>query len=152
MKILKILFPYMGRNEKLKICLILRNEYINNRVISLMIRNYIYYKFHCDISINAIVPKETYFPHPIGIVIGDGVIIGNSVTIYQNVTIGRKNNNISEYPRIEDEVVIYSGSVLAGNITVKKGSIIGANTCIFKDTISKGVYAGNPARLLSTQK
>lgn len=87
------------------------------------------------------------FPHPIGIVIGDGVRIGKDVRIYQNVTIGLLENTPSSeasdlYPTIGDDVIIYAGAVLAGAITVGAGAVIGANAVITKDVPPGSVAFG----------
>ena len=45
-------------------------------------------KFLLYISSSATVPYSVRFPHPTGIVIGDGVVLGERVRVYQNVTLG----------------------------------------------------------------
>lgn len=77
------------------------------------------------------------FPHPIGIVIGDGVRMGDRIRIYQNVTIGLIENSAhaqpTDYPRIEDDVCVYAGAVIAGGVTIGNRSVIGANAVITCD-------------------
>jgi serine O-acetyltransferase len=86
---------------------------------------------------------RVYFPHPLGIVIGDTSVIGNGVTIYQNVTIGRKaKSRINENPRIGDNVVIYPGAVVIGEITIGDNSIIGANTTVTIDIPAGSTVVG----------
>jgi serine O-acetyltransferase len=81
--------------------------------------------------------KTVRFPHPIGIVIGDGVRVGRDVRIYQNVTIGLTENIVGaeehDYPVIDDGVFVYAGAVIIGAITIGKGSVIGANAVINRD-------------------
>lgn len=84
------------------------------------------------------------YPHPVGIVIGDGAQIGKGVRVYQNVTIGRRENDINgAYPRIGDEVVIYAGAVIAGAVTVGSRSVIGANAVITSDVPPDSVAFGH---------
>lgn len=77
------------------------------------------------------------YPHPIGIVIGDGTRIGRDVRIYQNVTIGLIENTVGakaeDYPILEDEVCVYAGAVVVGGIRIGARSIIGANAVISRD-------------------
>ena len=85
------------------------------------------------------------FPHPVGIVIGDGVRIGAGCRIYQNVTLGLLENThaeqaIDQYPTLEDGVTIYAGAVIAGKITLGAGAIIGANAVITHD-VAPGIMA-----------
>lgn len=95
--------------------------------------NKMYSKYKCQISPSSSIVGEIDFPHAIGIVIGNGSKIGKNVTIYQNVTIGRKDKNISEYPVIEDNVIIYCNSIILGNIKIGKGAIIGAGAIVLRD-------------------
>jgi serine O-acetyltransferase len=55
--------------------------------------------------------------------------IGKYCTIYQQVTIG----NLNGYPTILDNVTIYPGAIIVGNITIGSNSVIGANATVFKD-------------------
>lgn len=82
--------------------------------------------FSCQISSKAQLGKRLTLPHPIGIVIGRGVEIGDDCTIYQNVTIGTSSKSKSEYPKLMNNVTIYSNSVIAGKITIESNSTIPA--------------------------
>ena len=86
------------------------------------------------------------FPHPVGIVIGDGTKIGRDVRIYQNVTIGLLENSSSatenDYPRLEGEVCVYAGAVIAGPVRIGARSIIGANAVITCDVPSDSIGYG----------
>ncbi len=101
--------------------------------ISKIINYQIYKKYHCSISTNAFINYTTEFPHPLGIVIGDGVTIGDNCTIYQNVTIGRKNKDIPEYPTIGNNVTIYCNSTIIGNVKIGNNAIIGCNSVVLRD-------------------
>lgn len=90
--------------------------------------------------------RRVRFPHPVGIVIGDGVRIGEGVRIYQNVTIGRIENaggvGSEAYPVLEDDVFVYAGAVICGGITVGARSIVGANALITRDIPPDSVAFG----------
>lgn len=85
------------------------------------------------------------------IVHGDGVHlnvknIGENVTVYQGVTCGSKDiNHGKDIPTIEDNVVIYTNSVVVGNIILRNDSIIGANSYVSYDVNPGSVVAGIPA-------
>jgi len=100
--------------------------------------------FCCQIPLRYI--KTVRFPHPVGIVIGDGVRIGRDVRIYQNVTIGLTENIVgsaeSDYPTLGDEVFVYAGAVIIGGITIGHRSIIGANAVISRDIPPDSVAFG----------
>lgn len=127
--------PWLNRTEKINI--------LHRKAYNALIRkkgrlsNYysfvIYKKYNCLISSSTIFSSDVKFPHPLGIVIGDGVKIGKNVTIYQNVTIGRKSVEIVEYPTICDNVTIYCNSVILGNIVIGDGATIGAGSIVLRD-------------------
>ncbi|MEN5233480.1 hypothetical protein [Sphingobacterium faecium] len=100
----------------------------------------------CDISYGASIGKRLKFPHPLGIVIGDGAVIGDDVTIYQNVTLGshgKNNEGKKEYPEIKNFVKVYAGSTVIGSVVVGESSIVGAmslvNVNIPADSIAYGI-------------
>ncbi len=91
----------------------------------------------------------TIFPHPIGIVIAKEAEIGRNCVIYQNVTIGKKNGLTKQRaPKIGNNVKIYAGSVIAGDITIGDNCIIGANSTVLTDIPPDNICAGNPAKII----
>lgn len=75
--------------------------------------------------------RRVTFVHPVSVVISSGTPIGKNVTIFQHVTIGRQpGRSYMALPVIEDDVTIYPGAVIAGDIRIGKGSTIGANTVV----------------------
>ncbi|MDM1398179.1 serine acetyltransferase [Myroides odoratimimus] len=98
---------------------------------------------HFTIGMNTIIRKRTKFPHPIGIVIGEGVILGDNCYIYQNVTLGVKNG---AYPKLGNNVIIYPNSIIVGNVNIGDNAIIGANSVVLNDVESNSIVAGNPVK------
>jgi len=105
---------------------------------------YLKIKFSCDIKKN--LPKSVNLPHPVGIVISNTAEIGENVTIYQNVTIGW---TLGEKERkagsIGDNVIIYSGAKIIGNITIGDNAIVGANAVVIHDVPENMTVVGVPA-------
>ncbi|WP_424244846.1 serine O-acetyltransferase [Elusimicrobium posterum] len=105
-----------------------------------------------DIHAGAKIGKGFFIDHGTGVVIGETCVIGDNVKIYQGVTLGAKsfaldeNGNpvkgIKRHPNIEDDVTIYANATILGDITVGKGSIIGANSWVTKDVKSGSVQKG----------
>ncbi|MDN4523950.1 serine O-acetyltransferase [Fictibacillus fluitans] len=152
--IFKILTPFVGRKEKIRYLINLQSWAATNKKYILMkvINTLIYRKFHCDISPFSKFGSNVNFPHPVGIVIGEGVWIGNNVTIYQNVTLGRANGSVELYPTVQDNVVLYANSMVLGDCTVKSGSTVGAYSLVMSDTRENSVWVGIPAKCVKPSK
>ncbi|MFW6365399.1 MAG: serine O-acetyltransferase EpsC [Spirochaetota bacterium] len=97
-----------------------------------------------DIHPGASIDERCFIDHGTGVVIGETCRIGRNVRIYQGVTLGAKsfpldkNGNpikgIDRHPKVEDDVIIYSGATILGNITIGRGSVIGGNVWLTEDT------------------
>jgi serine O-acetyltransferase len=90
-----------------------------------------------DIHPGAQIGAEFFIDHGTGVVIGETTVIGKRVKIYQGVTLGAKSFRKDEeghilkgekrHPNIEDDVTIYAGATILGNVTIGRGSVIGGN-------------------------
>lgn len=112
-------------------------------------------RYHIIIGYHTIIGNNITIPHPQNIVIGEGAVIHDNVVIYQDVTIGAKERDSIDmedlqscYPHICNNVCIYAGAKIIGNICVEENCIIGSNAVVTKDTEKNGVYGGVPARLI----
>lgn len=85
-------------------------------------------------------------PHPVAIVVGDGARIGRDVTLYQGVTLGRRRDNLPEYPTIGDGVTIYANSTILGAVHIGAGAVVGAHSVVTSDVEANTLVAGVPAR------
>lgn len=88
-------------------------------------------RYACDVSSGAEIVGPIYIPHPIGIVIGSGSRIGANVSIFQNVTLGRDGSG--KYPTVKDDVRLFAGAVIVGDIVVHTGARVPANSVINVD-------------------
>ena len=101
------------------------------------------------IAVNSHVSTDIYFPHMQNIVIGEGVRIGKLCTIFQDVTLGQ---NKGGYPVIGDNVIIYSGAKIIGDISIGNNAIIGANAVVVKDVSDNMIMGGIPAKVIGFRK
>lgn len=85
--------------------------------------------------------------HGVGTVVGARCIIGDNCTIHQNCTLGDRNGG---RPSIGNNVIIYAGSMVLGNITIGDNSIIGANSVVTRSCPPGSVLIGSPARIIRT--
>lgn len=111
-------------------------------------------KRSCQISFKATIGKGVKFPHPLGIVIGDGVIIRDNVKIWQQVTLGShgKPDEKLKYPIIEENVKIFAGAKIFGGITIAEKAVIGANAVVYKNVPENCLAVGIPARIIQAEK
>lgn len=119
------------------------------KLLSYIFKQYNVKNYSSYISNNCNIGIGVKFPHPTGIVIGEGVSIGKACIIYHQVTIGGKKIGDSSdlnYPTIDDNVVIYAGAKIIGKINIEAKSIIGANSVVNKDVIYEDVVGGVPAK------
>jgi serine O-acetyltransferase len=95
-----------------------------------------------DIHPGAAIGPHFFIDHGTGVVIGETTVIGKNVKIYQGVTLGAKSfpkdekgrvvKGIKRHPNIEDNVTIYAGATILGDVTIGKGSIIGGNVWLLE--------------------
>ena len=77
--------------------------------------------------------------------------IGNDCLIYQGVTLGGVSlDKGKRHPTLEDGVVVGAGAKILGNITIGKGSKIGANSVVVKDVPPNSTAVGIPAKCVSS--
>ena len=109
---------------------------------------------------------------PSNLVVKSGTCIGPEVSIYnQGPIIFGRNISVSQYaylcastheynsappelPLIISKIIIKDDCWICADVFVGPGvtlgtaSVVGARSVIFKDTIQRGIYVGNPAKLI----
>ncbi len=96
-----------------------------------------------DIHPGATIGEYFFIDHGTGVVIGETCEIGCRVKLYQGVTLGALSfktdddgqliRGTKRHPTIEDGVVVYANAtILGGNTTVGKESVIGSSVWITK--------------------
>ncbi len=94
-----------------------------------------------DIHPGATIGKSFFIDHGTGIVIGETTVIGDNVKVYQGATLGARSpakgqsiRDTKRHPTVEDDVIIYSGATVLGDIVLGKGSVIGGNVWLTEST------------------
>ncbi len=90
-----------------------------------------------DIHPGAAIGESFFVDHGTGVVIGETAVLGKNVKLYQGVTLGalsfpkdergRLIKGAKRHPNIEDNVTIYAGATILGDITIGHDSVIGGN-------------------------
>lgn len=110
-------------------------------LIPRVMSEYAHSKTGIDIHPGATIGPGFFIDHGTGVVIGETCTIGRRVKLYQGVTLGARSfaknadgtlvKGLKRHPNVEDDVVIYAGAtVLGGETTVGKGSVIGASVWV----------------------
>lgn len=143
--------PRMLLNPSLHAVVLIRLSNASPRSLHWLWRNILIWKHSIDVSYRPVIGPGLILPHPLGIVIGPEVLIGRNVMLQHNITLGTKRGTLgSGTPVIEDEVTIFPGSVVIGDITVGQGATIGANSLIDEDVEPHAVIGkATPSRHLA---
>lgn len=86
--------------------------------------------------------------------IGNRVILSaRSMIIDSGLDIHSENRNHSHsHVTIEDDVWIGAGAIIMPNVTIGRGSVIGAGSIVTKDVPPYEIFCGNPARHIGSVK
>lgn len=96
-----------------------------------------------EIHPGAVIGKNFFIDHGVGVVIGETTIIGDDVTIYHGVTLGGvSNTNKKRHPTIKNNVIIGCGAKVLGDITIGNNVKIGANSTVLKDVEDNKTVVG----------
>ncbi len=102
-----------------------------------------------EIHPEAKIGKNLFIDHGTGTVIGQTAIIGDNVTLYQNVTLGGRGpwESGKRHPTLKDNVMVGSGAVVLGDITIGKNARIGSNAIVVKDMPDDATAVSDAARI-----
>ncbi len=102
-----------------------------------------------EIHPGATIGARFFIDHGMGVVIGETTVIGDDVTLYQGVTLGGTGKETGKrHPTLEDCVVVGVGSAVLGNITVGRGSKVGAGAVVIEDVPPNSTAVGIPGRVV----
>lgn len=106
--------------------------------------------YSCELPYQARIGPGFYFGHVFGTVISPRCILGKNINMSHGVTLGYIVTGSREgAPVIEDNVYIGPGSKIIGGVRIGRGSAIGANAVITRDTPENAVAVGVPGKVIS---
>ena len=110
---------------------------LNVPLIPRMMTEYAHSVTGIDIHPGAKIGSGVFIDHGTGVVVGETAVIGDNVRIYQGVTLGAANfpknacgmliKGNKRHPTVGNNVTIYSGASVLGDITIGDNSVIGGN-------------------------
>lgn len=119
--------------------------YYRNRGVYASILN-----IYCKKETNFIIDMRTKIKggiltgHPYSTIL-NAEYIGENFYVNHLVTVGEIEG---KRPKIGDNVSIYTGAIVIGDIKIGNNSVIGAGSVVVKDVPDNSVVVGNPARVI----
>ena len=125
---------------------------------------------------NLLKSESSHIYLPSNLVIKSGTCIGPGVNIYnqgpilfgRNISVSqfvhlcasthKYNSRPPELPLViskiivKDDCWICADAFIGPGVTLNVASIVGARSVLFKNTVQRGIYAGNPAKLIKKRK
>ncbi|NOY75244.1 MAG: serine acetyltransferase [Kiritimatiellaeota bacterium] len=90
-----------------------------------------------DIHPGARLGEAVFIDHGTGVVVGETTVLGDNVKLYQGVTLGALSfpkdstgkiiKGAKRHPTLENNVTVYAGATILGDIVIGEDSVIGGN-------------------------
>jgi serine O-acetyltransferase len=103
-----------------------------------------------EIHPGAKIGKGFFIDHGTGVVIGETAEIGENCVLFHNVTLGGTGKHHDKrHPTLGNNVLIGTGAIILGPITIGSNVKIGADTTIImKDVPDNSTVVGTPGKLV----
>ena len=102
-----------------------------------------------EIHPGAVIGKNFFIDHGMGVVIGETTIIGDNCLLYQGVTLGGTGKESGKrHPTLGDNVVVGSGAKVLGNITIGNNVRVGAGSVVITNVPNNSTVVGIPGRVV----
>ncbi len=103
-----------------------------------------------EIHPGASIGKGFFVDHGAGLVIGETAEIGDNCVMFHNVTLGGTGKHKGKrHPTLGNNVLVGTGAIILGPVTIGDNVKIGANSFIFMRDVPSGcTVAGSPARIV----
>ncbi|TCS61766.1 serine O-acetyltransferase [Varunaivibrio sulfuroxidans] len=104
---------------------------------------------HIEIHPAAVIGQRFFIDHGAGVVIGETARVGDDVTLYHGVTLGGTSwSKGKRHPTLGDGVIIGSGAVVLGPVTIGAHAKVGANSVVIDDVPEGRTAVGVPGRVV----
>ena len=102
-----------------------------------------------EIHPGAKIGRRFFIDHGAGVVIGETAEVGDDVLIYQGVVLGGTSlKKEKRHPTIGNNVVMGTGAVALGAITIGDGARIGSGSVVVKSVPAGATVVGIPGRIV----
>jgi serine O-acetyltransferase len=131
--------------RQLRFCLYLRLACALNKfpILGMLISYFLNLFYSSDISIRAYYGPGIFFPHPMGMVVGNNVELRGFSVIFNDVSLGKRAPGFSDgMPQIGYKNLLCSGSKILGPIKTANNVVVGANSVLTKSAKSFSTVVG----------
>ncbi|WP_120969979.1 serine O-acetyltransferase [Comamonas sp. lk] len=106
-----------------------------------------------EIHPGAVIGKQVFIDHGMGVVIGETAVVGDGCTIYHGVTLGGTSlyKGSKRHPTLGKNVVVSAGAKVLGGFEVGDGAKIGSNAVVIKPVPAGATAVGIPARIIASK-
>jgi serine O-acetyltransferase len=102
-----------------------------------------------EIHPGARIGRRVFIDHGMGVVIGETTEIGDDVLLYTGVVLGGTSlEKKKRHPTVGNNVVIGTGAIVLGAISIGKGARIGAGSVVVRPVPPGATVVGVPARMV----
>jgi serine O-acetyltransferase len=106
-----------------------------------------------EIHPGAKIGRRFFIDHGAGVVIGETAEVGDDVLMYQGVVLGGTSlKKEKRHPTIGNNVVVGTGAIILGAITVGDGARIGAGSVVVKPVPFGATVVGVPGRIVEDHR
>ena len=106
-----------------------------------------------EIHPGARIGGRFFIDHGAGVVIGETAEVGDDVLLYQGVVLGGTTlEKKKRHPTVGNSVVIGTGAVALGAITIGDGARIGSGSVVVKSVPPGATVVGIPGRIVEDRK
>ncbi len=101
-----------------------------------------------EIHPGAKIGRRFFIDHGMGVVIGETAEVGDDVLMYMGTVLGGTSlEKVKRHPTVEDGVVIGSGAIVLGPVTIGSGTKIGAGSVVVRSVPAGATVVGVPGRI-----
>jgi serine O-acetyltransferase len=101
-----------------------------------------------EIHPGAKLGRRVFIDHGSGVVIGETAEVGDDVLIYMGVVLGGTAlERKKRHPTVENGVVLGSGAIVLGPITIGRGAKVGAGSVVVRSVPPGATVVGVPAKI-----
>jgi len=106
-----------------------------------------------EIHPGARIGRRFFIDHGAGVVIGETAEVGDDVLLYQGVVLGGTTpEKKKRHPTLGNNVVMGTGSVALGAITMGDGTRIGSGSVVIKSVPPRATVVGIPGRVVENRR